>query len=86
MNFGLFRPDGVCHCTSILFKIVCVGGRYNPCIDLLVPMQLTVNQPSILFSILLIGDRILLRPSLLDGKDVDDAVMGYFFFNFESLS
>ena len=63
---------------------MCVGGRYNPCIDLLVPMQLTVNQPSILFNILLIGNMILIRPSLLDGKDVDD-VMGYFF-NFESLS
>ena len=55
-------------------------------IDLLVPMQLTVNQPSILVSILLIGNRILIRPGLLDGKDVVDAVMGYFFNNFESLS
>ena len=61
---------------------MCVGGRYNPCIDLLVPMQLTVNQPYILFSILLIGNMILLRPSLLDGKDVVD-VMGWdTFFNF----
>ena len=52
----------------------CVGGRYNPCIDLLVPMQLTVNQPSILFSILVIGNMIRIRPSLLDGKDVDDVM------------
>ena len=55
-----------------------MGGRYNSFIDLLVPVQLTVNQPSILFSILLIGNMIRIRPSLLDGKDVDD-VMEYFF-------
>ena len=77
MNIGLFRPYGFCHCTSILFKIVWVEDIIRLLI-LLVPMQLTVNQPSILFSILLIGNRILIRPSLLDGKDVDD-VMGYFF-------
>jgi hypothetical protein len=43
-------------------------------IDVLVPMQLTVNQPYLLFNILLIGNMIRIRPSLLDGKDVDDGM------------
>jgi hypothetical protein len=55
----------------------------NPFVDLLIPMQLTVNQPYILFNILLIENIILICPSLLYGKDVD--VMGYFFY-FESFS
>jgi hypothetical protein len=50
----------------------------NPFVDLLVPIQLTVNDPYILLNILLIGNMILICPSLLYGKDVDD-VMGYFF-------
>jgi hypothetical protein len=48
----------------------------NPFVDLLVPIQLTVNDPYILLNILLIGNMILICPSLLYGKDV---VMGYFF-------